>query len=505
MSRTAKIARGLTIGYGFQAIVALTGLVLTPFFLSYLGTENYGRWLVAGQILGLLGLLDLGVAGLVPRDVARASGSGNSDDIARVVSRSQWLIVIQTPVVAVVSILVWCSTAATAPDVSEPLAIVLVGFVVQFPLRLPLAVLGGLQDLAFVGCVQALSWAVTTAISVTLVIADVGLCSLAIGWTIGQVLGCLIARHRLRTSYPATRSLHRWPGMKSLLERFRTSLWMSLAQLAQVLTAGTDLVVIGWVLGPAAAVAYGCTVKLLAVLTNPCYSIGLIAQPALSELHASGDSARFVTAVRSVSTSIVVAGSAVAISAVSFSPLFVHSWVGSQHFAGPMVIALSAVALLLRLLAFSWWSVAYVMGHERALSIVLVVDGLVTCGAGIGWTYLIGPSGAPLGSITGAALVYAPTGLLAISRGLKQRMSTTFRWSVDGLFRFTLVFLPVLLYSMTSWSAGWQSIWITALALAIYAAFAYRLADTGPLRPHRDRAVAFSKRLLPRFAFSRRN
>ena len=66
--------RALVLGYGFQVAVALVGLVLAPFLLGRLGAHDYGLWLVVAQVLGLLGLLDLGVNAILGREVAAASG-----------------------------------------------------------------------------------------------------------------------------------------------------------------------------------------------------------------------------------------------------------------------------------------------------------------------------------------------------------------------------------------------------------------------------------------------
>src|SRR5262245_2539861 len=113
MSRTERIAKALTLGYGFPAMVAVVGLVLTPFLLNRLGVATFGQWLIVGQVLGLLGLLDLGVTAILAREVAAASGSSSSQSaVAEVVRRATWLVWFQTPVVAVASFTVWLLVAA---------------------------------------------------------------------------------------------------------------------------------------------------------------------------------------------------------------------------------------------------------------------------------------------------------------------------------------------------------------------------------------------------------
>ena len=150
MSRTARLARALIFAYGYQLTVMLVGLWLTPILLGRLGTDLYGQWLIFGQILGLLGLLDLGVTSILMREVAVAAGGGDPNrGIAAVVRRATWLVWLQTPLVGLVAVIVWIVLTLRSPELSVPLAIIMSGFAVLFPLRVFGSVLGGLQDLMF--------------------------------------------------------------------------------------------------------------------------------------------------------------------------------------------------------------------------------------------------------------------------------------------------------------------------------------------------------------------
>ena len=68
--------------------------------------------------------------------------------------------------------------------------------------------------------------------------------------------------------------------------------WISVSQIAQILVNGTDLLVIGALLGPAAVVPYACTGKLVTLLANQPQLFMQTALPALSELRASVPRAR---------------------------------------------------------------------------------------------------------------------------------------------------------------------------------------------------------------------
>ena len=91
MSRTTRVLGGAGVGYLHRIAIILLGLWLTPFLLRRVGQHEYGLWLVAGQLLGYLALLDLGVLAILPREVAALSGQADKAkagaDIAALLAR----------------------------------------------------------------------------------------------------------------------------------------------------------------------------------------------------------------------------------------------------------------------------------------------------------------------------------------------------------------------------------------------------------------------------------
>lgn len=66
---TVRLAIG---GYINTSIVIAQGLLLTPLYLYFIGAHTYGLWLASGGILGMLGLMNFGVSGLVLQRIAKA-------------------------------------------------------------------------------------------------------------------------------------------------------------------------------------------------------------------------------------------------------------------------------------------------------------------------------------------------------------------------------------------------------------------------------------------------
>src|SRR5712692_4604393 len=162
MSRSRRFFGGLALSYCYQTMLVVAGLWLTPFFLRSIGQHDYGLWLVGTQLLTYLTLTDFGVVALLPLETAYATGRGGgaakASDLPQIVGQTARLVLYQLPVVIAVAVAMWLTIPTEWQGLRGPLAIVLIGFVLAFPLRILPAMLQGLQDLAFASSLQILNW-----------------------------------------------------------------------------------------------------------------------------------------------------------------------------------------------------------------------------------------------------------------------------------------------------------------------------------------------------------
>ena len=138
MTRTRRFVGGVSVGVAHQVVVTAVGLWLTPFLLGRLGAHDYGLWLTSAQLIAYLTLLDIGVLALLPRDVAyetgRAGGVQHASDLADVIGRTAHIVVWQLPIIAAITWAAWFLLPVAWQPLRFPLAILLVAFVVTYPL-----------------------------------------------------------------------------------------------------------------------------------------------------------------------------------------------------------------------------------------------------------------------------------------------------------------------------------------------------------------------------------
>lgn len=419
MTRTRRFVGGVGVTYAHQVLVTAVGLWLTPFLLSRLGAHDYGLWLTAGQLIAYLTLLDLGVLALLPREAASATGStaDAKGELTAVVERASWIVIWQMPLIAIATTVAWFTLPADWQGLRGPLALLLVAFVLMYPLRLFQATLQGLQDLAFVGALQLVAWGLGVAVSVALVLKGMGLFAVAGGAVVTQVVSLAGCGIRVFRRFPEAmpRGVRRqpWSEIRSYMQRAG---WVSVAQVAQLLVNASDMLLVAWFFGPVTVVPYACTQKLISVLANQPQVLTQAAAPALSQLRTGATKEKLFTVTTSLSLALMLVSGAVVVVVLALNRAFVGWWVGPDQYGGALLTGLFTLGMLIR-----HWNTALVyslfsFGFERRISLTTVADGCVSLALAFVLGRTTGIVGIPIGFIAGALLVSIPAHVLALAR-----------------------------------------------------------------------------------------
>lgn len=486
MSRTHRFLGGVSLGYVYLVLVTVVGLWLTPFLLHRIGQHDLGLWLLATQILGYLMLLDFGVVALLPREAAYATGralGGQPGDVGETVGRFRRIVRWQMPLVVLVALGVWVALPANWAELRGPLVGILATFVITFPLRIYHAALQGLQDHAYLGRVQLVAWTAGTAVTVALVVAGVGLVALVAGWAVTQLVSAAACgwrlRHYFKGAWLSTPPAVGWPVARRLLSQ---SSWVSAAQVAQVFLNGTDVLIIGRILGPLAVVPYACTTKLVTVLANHPQLLMQTAAPALSELRAGGNRERLAEVCSALTRAMLILSGGVACLVLAVNHIFVQWWVGPGQFAGSTLTALVVASLLLRHLNTTCVYALFAFGHERPLSLTALADGAVTLVLSAWLVTRYGLIGGPLGSLIGVLAVSLPINLWRLSAELGVRWTQPLINLRGWAVRFTVsAGVSVGLSRLVDQAGFWPLVASSALAMIVYVAVMWTLALQPPL------------------------
>lgn len=421
LSRTQKFARGIGFGYTGQVLTTVVGLWLTPFLLVRVGQHDYGLWLVGTQLMFYVGLLDVGVMALLPRETAFATGRAGSvaeaRDLPVIIGQTSRLVFWQTPIVAIAAAIVWFSLPVEWAGLREPIAVVLGVFVITFPLRIFSAVLQGLQDFGFLAKANIGAFIISTAVTVVCVLGGLGLYALAFGWLVLHSSLIFANLLRLRTHFPGVlpRTLPRL-GRENLITHLKRGFWVTAYQVAQVLICGTDILIIGKLFGPLAVVPYVCTAKLITVLTHQPQILLQVAAPALSELRTGAQRTRLSEVCTALGQAMLMASGLVVCLALLVNAGFVERWVGAHQYGGFWLTAIILMNMLLRHWNLTAGIALFSFGYDRRLCLTALADSLICAVAMTLFIWRFGLIGAPLGLMTGVCLISLPANLSALAR-----------------------------------------------------------------------------------------
>ncbi len=501
MSRTRRYLGGIVWAYVNMAVVLLVGMWLMPFYLRHLTVERYGLWLVGAQVLAYLLLLDVGVVSIVPRETAYATGRARGvqgDEVPVIVSDALQIALWQTPFVLVAAAIVWTAMPDRWQPLAAPLGWVLGAFVLLFPLRLAPAVLQGLQDLSFLSRLQLVAWGLSTIVSVVLVVEGWGLSALAAGWIVGQVTTTALSLLRLRLKHPRALPVRfRPPGWARARAYLSRGGWVSLSQIAQALLSGTDVLIIGLVLGPGPVVIFACTGKLLAVLANQPQVLTQAAAPALAELRTGESRERLRTVSAALTQAMLFVSGLIVCAVIAANRPFVTWWVGPQQFGGLRLTLLLTAVMLLRHWSTTMVYTLFAFGRERRIALTTFGDGLLTAAAAFVLVRVMGVNGAPVAALLGVCLVSLPLNVRALRGELGIGFREVFAWW-DWGWRFVATAAAALALGLRLETPSFTNAAAAAFAAgAVYLLLTFKPVLASPLGPYLvDIAPAWTRRFV---------
>jgi O-antigen/teichoic acid export membrane protein len=417
MSRTRRIFAGFGVGLVNQILAGVVGLWVTRFTLGRIGKHDYGLWIVGGQFVAYLMLLDLGVTAILPREVALVTGKPippeeRDAELREVMGRGVSLVTLLMPLLLIGAGVVFVILPADWEPLRGPLVVSLGTFLLTYPLRLAHSALTGLQELAYAGVVQTVSWVANVVVTVVLVLLGFHLYAVAIGPAVAQVISSvgwtwrLWSRHR--NVLPRT---VRWFDVSAFKKHIGPGIWVSLNQIAHLMLNATDVMVIGKLRGPEAVLPYSFTDKSETLLNNQPYAIANLAGPAMSELKASGDPDRLARAANALSGVVLAVSGAIVVGILAVNQSFVRVWVGEQYFGGMVLTGVLLANMIVRHWVFCYAVTLFYCGHERVTTTVQVVDGVVSLGLSIVLVRWLGIVGAPLAALISVLVIQAPVNL----------------------------------------------------------------------------------------------
>jgi len=418
MQKAAAIA---VFNYLQYALAIVTGFIVVPLTLKYLGARPWGLWLASGEILNYAAMVDFGVLTALPWLFAEAEGRRDREAMRRLVSLGLWLGTVVAVGYAAAALVLWrilpSALFLTAPDrqlIAIPLTLVVIANVLRQPLGAFRAVLVGLQDVVFHGFITLAGSAAGVAITIVLLIKGFGLYALAWASALPPVLVLLICAARALAIAPDLRPRWMRPGLGDLRPLFTQGAGSWLADIGWQLMAASNAIVITYMGHPEWVPIYACTARLGTTCTQLAWVLPDSGHVGLAQLHGERRSARVRAVIALMLRLHLLLSGAAACGLLVFNPAFVTRWVGPAAFGGVGLNGLLALGVVLSSIAHGYLASAAVLGRRMHVGMVALVNGIVQTMLAVVLGHRLGIAGVAWASLAAVAMTSVPAGMLLL-------------------------------------------------------------------------------------------
>jgi O-antigen/teichoic acid export membrane protein len=478
--RASLTAVASLLDYSVKAIVQL---IITPILVGGLGRSLYGMWEMLGRLIGYMAAADGRPTEALRLVIAQQQGA---DDAVkrRSVGAALAVWILMLPLVAVVGgALAWLAPSIThAPEASRTAvrltcALLVVSFIFTGLAAVPESVLRGM-NLGYkrMGLQAALS-IIVGALAAWVVKAGFGLpgmgaSQIARAFITGVVFWVLVRKYVpwFRVGKP-TRD-----AIKSL---FGMSVWLSAGDLVAKLLLASDVLILGWIISPAAVTTY--------VLTGYAARTGLgvfvfTAGAAMPGLGGVLGEKKFASAVKirhELRMLTWLFTTVIGATILVWNHSFLHLWVGSRNYAGPWVDLLIVCVVLQTAFIRTDSYIIDAALRPRARVLFGAVTVVATLALGILLTHALGIAGICLGLLAGRAIQSVSYPLIVHSCLQKPKQNMAERLAAIRMALMTaLLFAAANIAGRTIVAPSWP-VWIGGVALS-FACFAAVTLFFGP-------------------------
>jgi len=429
-------------------LALVVGVILVPFVLRRIGTHEYGLWIVTGELLGYVALVDFGLVGILPWLVAECEGRRDVISLRGLFIHSVLLGGVAACLYGVAAIGLWSVAPATLSlsvddrlALRGPFVIMVVATMSAYPLRIFNACLVGAQDVVWNGLAAIAQAIASVVITIGLLVHDYGLYALALGVAVPQFAALLAdaARtSRLRPDVFRSWSWPTWAGMSSVAT-VGFAAWVGAVGVQ--LVAGANGIVVTFLQQAAVVPVFMCTLKLSQILVPMCWIVPDSGLVGLARLHGEGHSDRVRAVTETMLRMLLIVSGLAACLVLMMNRMFVAWWVGPQLFSGSVVTALAAASIISSSFVHGLLCVPVVLGARLSAGAVTVAWGGTQIGLAAMLGHRWGFEGIAAASVVSTLAIALPLGIRLVRS--KTGMTAHYVWSAILLAWLKRSILPI--------------------------------------------------------------
>jgi O-antigen/teichoic acid export membrane protein len=466
------------------AVKAVVSLVITPILVGGLGRSMFGMWEMLGRLIGYMTATD-GRPTEALRLVISQQQAADPQANRRAIGAALAVWVMMLPLVALVGgALAWLAPTLTHAPASEATAVrltcalLVVSFMFTGLAAIPESTLRGM-NLGYkrMGLQAGLSiivgglivWAVKAGLG----LPGMGASQIVRAFVTGAVFWVLVRKY-VPWFHVAK------PTRETVKALFGMSVWLSVGDLLAKLLLASDVLVLGWIISPAAVTTYVLTSYAARTGTGIFVFTAGAAMPGLGGVLGKKQFASAVKIRHELRMLTWLFTTVIGATILAWNHSFLHLWVGSRNYAGPWVdLLIVCVAMQTAFIRTDSYIIDAAL-RPRARVIFGAITVVATLSLGIVLTHALGIVGICIGLLAGRLVQSVAYPLIVRSCLEKPKIHATERLAAIRMAITTAVLFTAANIAGRELLAPRWFIWLggVALTLAFVAAFALFLGPT---------------------------
>jgi len=402
-----------------KAVVLLTSLLVTPFLIRTLGTNDYGLWILILSILGWFNILDLGLPAAVQRYITIALEQGDNAKVNTVFSTSLALFSL-IGLVAASAVLILASnpqilgaTSIDEPTIALALSLLCLKVLWDFMMNCFHGFFGGLLRFDIDANISALN-AITKAILIFSFVPSLNIKGAVIATLMADVLSNLLKVYYCKKLYPPLSFRITLVRSETIKELFQFSKHVVAIGVARTLNMKTAPFIIAQVLGLTSVALFSIADRLISHAQAFAAAISMTFGPVFTKKVARGESMENL--FQNVSTINIFFAAAMFTPLLAFGSIFIELWVGVEFSFAYWIMALLVLVFFCRFLSASVRQTLFAQKNHQWLSVVQLAGAVVNITVAILLAARFGVMGVAAGAAVGAIIADVVLSLMLLRK-----------------------------------------------------------------------------------------
>lgn len=386
MSDRKKFFKGVTSGYAYMLVSMAVSLWMVPFVLGYLTKPEYGIFAIAGDLLGWLGVANLGITAAFNSKGAQLLGDNNREELNIVTNTTFFaqlatsLMIIIGGVVVTLNPEILFGSNEGAENIELVVAILVAGFFIQYITQPLNSLLVADKQIHIDNYLRFGLLAIQTILTVVLLINGMKLLSLAVSSFVSNIIITSITWYRLKRSFPDIKFSLRYWRTDRMLFLLKNGVWFTIGGIAGILIFRMDAFLIGKYLSLSLVASFAINNRLYQIAEKLHGQFFNTARPYFAQTFGKGNMTKLTQMYNLVYYSSFLSAFIIGVGGYLVSKWFIGWWVGADFYLGDTInlflcinFIVQAAVLPNRIL------LATTLYKNKIHSLTRIIEGLAKC------------------------------------------------------------------------------------------------------------------------------